>query len=123
MSFREKIDKILKHNTLDLHVIEDLEAFCDLGAKTIRKNYNLNKEPSPRILVKMKKAIAVNDTWWDTGKGEIFDPELTAAIKSERADFSGSSLVQGYKEQIILLKQLMQMKDDEIARLKGQLGK
>jgi transcriptional regulator with XRE-family HTH domain len=82
MTFSEKIDKILKANTLNLNTIEALEQYCGIGSKTLRKNVNEDSEPTQRILVKLFDGLGINREWWGSGKGEIFIENPTPAIKS-----------------------------------------
>lgn len=83
MRFSEKIDILLRYNKLGLNTIEEIESHCEIGAKTLRKNYNENTEPTRRILVKLLTGLGVNPEWWDSGKGEIFGTNSTAAINSD----------------------------------------
>jgi transcriptional regulator with XRE-family HTH domain len=119
MTFREKLDRILKHNQLDLHVIEDLEDYCDIGSKTLRKNYNDNTEPSRRILVKLLNGLSINTDWWDEGKGEIFTEKHTLAIKSKQAAIINDPLVQSYLSEINTLRKYVTLLERENEELRS----
>lgn len=77
MTFREKIDNILRISKKKFSSITELEAAAGLGMNTLRKAYNDNREPSRKVLVKLLETIGINEDWWDTGKGEIFNEKHT----------------------------------------------
>lgn len=72
MTFKEKIDNILKISKKKFNTIQDLEVAAGLGMNTLRKAYNDNREPSPKVQVKLLEEIGINEHWWDTGNGEVY---------------------------------------------------
>ena len=123
MNFSEKIDIILKVNTLGLNTIEDIEAFCDIGAKTLRKAYNENRAPTNRILVKMVKGLGLNEKWWDTAEGEVFNEKHTGGSKKAQAEFieiDQHPLVKSYVSELATLRKYVKMLEDENERLRGK---
>lgn len=72
MLFKEKIDNILKFNTLKINTVYGLEKHIGASVGSIRKYYDQNTEPGLRTIKKIWENINVNEAWWETGKGEIF---------------------------------------------------
>jgi hypothetical protein len=82
MSFREKIDKILRVNTLKINSVNGLEKFIEASNGSISKYYQLDEEPGGNTIKKILSLPGLNQEWWDSGKGEVFVENSTAAIKS-----------------------------------------
>lgn len=72
MTFREKIDNILRINGKKFKSIQDLELAAGLGMNTLRKAYNENREPSRKVIGKLLEEIGINPEWYEGAKGEVF---------------------------------------------------
>lgn len=72
MTFREKIDNILRINGKKFKSIQDLELAAGLGMNTLRKAYNENREPSRKVVGKLLEEIGINPEWYEAGKGDVF---------------------------------------------------
>lgn len=72
MGFKEKIDKILKHNTLGINSVSGLEDFIEAGRGAVNEFYNDDREPGRKTLKKIKSLPGLNLDWYETGKGDIF---------------------------------------------------
>jgi hypothetical protein len=75
MTFKEKIDKILEHNTLGINSPSGMEKHLHLGTGSILKSYsNKRKDTSPGLdVVKtILEGLRINKEWWKSGEGEIF---------------------------------------------------
>lgn len=95
MTFKEKIDNILRIRGKKFKSIQDLELAAGLGMNTLRKAYNENREPSRKVVGKLLEEIGINPEWYETGKGEVFltlVPE--AAIKEKEPDERVRLLIQ-----------------------------
>jgi hypothetical protein len=113
MNFKEKIDNILKTNKKKFSSIGDLETAAGLGMNTLRKAYNENREPSPKVVVKLLEGIGINEEWWDTGKGAILGEKRTLVQKASERDEKMDEI----KDEIIELLR------EKVARLEGELAK
>jgi transcriptional regulator with XRE-family HTH domain len=77
MTFREKIDNILRISKKKFSSITELEVAAGLGMNTLRKAYNDDREPSRKVVGKLLEKIGISEGWWDSGKGEIFTEKST----------------------------------------------
>lgn len=77
MTFKEKIDIILRHNKLGINTPSGLENYLKVSVGSISKYYRKNEEPGSGILKKIQTGLSVSDIWWTSGKGDIFvgDPQ------------------------------------------------
>lgn len=68
MTFREKVDKILKDKELSLWKLAE-----DSGLKTtLQKAYGENREMSPKKTTEFLEKVCINSVWWKSGKGDVF---------------------------------------------------
>jgi len=72
MTFKEKIDKLLKVNDLKINTIYGLEKYVGASVGSIRKYYELDQEAGLRTIKKIWDKLSINEEWWSTGKGVIF---------------------------------------------------
>lgn len=72
MNFVEKIDKILKTNTLGISSPSALEDFIEAGRGSITTPYRNKESPGLRTQKKIIEKLRINQDWWDSGKGEIY---------------------------------------------------
>lgn len=87
MTFKEKIDNILRISNKKFTSVYDLELKSGVGMGTLRKAYDENREPSKRTIWKLLESIGVNPEWWETGKGDIFlTPVPEPAINEKEKD-------------------------------------
>jgi hypothetical protein len=86
MGFKEKIDKILKHNTLGINSVSGLEDFIDAGRGAVNEFYNDNREPGRKTLKKIKSLPGLNENWYEIGIGEVFLTSVTASQPLNKKD-------------------------------------
>jgi hypothetical protein len=72
MGFKEKIDKILKHNQLGINSVSGLEDFVTAGRGAINDFYNEDREPGRKTLKKIKSLPGLNEDWYENGTGSVF---------------------------------------------------
>lgn len=72
MTFREKIDKIVKLNKLGIDSPSALEVRVGASVGAITKYYRKNEEPGAGTIKKILQLPGLNRTWWETGIGEVF---------------------------------------------------
>lgn len=83
MSFREKIDNILKNNKLHINSVYALEAYVGASPGAISKPLNKGEEPGLGTIKKIREGLpGLNQDWWDTGKGDIFLVNVTHGEKA-----------------------------------------
>src|SRR5688572_467974 len=118
MSFKEKIDKLLKVNTLKINSVYGLERFIGASVGSVRKYYEQNAEPGLRTIKKIQEALSVNQEWWSTGKGEIFIEKLTSVQEKAKKedDVLDHPLVKSYVDQINQLNKLVEILERENAK-------
>ena len=73
MKFSDKLSKILKANTLGIDTPSGLEEFIGASTGSITKPLKLESAPGPKIQKKIVEKLRINQDWWDTGKGEMFE--------------------------------------------------
>lgn len=77
LTFKEKIDKILKYRKL---TINRIETKLDVDG-TFRKAYNENREPNEDLVSEFLRNFRIRQTWWDEPVGDteadIFLPKGT----------------------------------------------
>lgn len=79
MTFREKIETILKVNKLGVNTVYGLEAFVKASPGAISKPLNKGEEPGPGTIKKIREGLpGLNLDWWDSGKGEVFNKNGTS---------------------------------------------
>jgi hypothetical protein len=84
MTFKEKIDKILEFNKLEINSVSGLEDFLKASRSSINDFYNSNQEPGRKTLKRIKSLPALNWEWYETGKGDVFKENSTLAIKNDQ---------------------------------------
>lgn len=90
MSFREKIDNILKYNKLGINTVYGLEAFVKASPGAISKPLNKGEEPGPGTVKKIREGLpGLNQEWYDTGKGDVFVSNVTYAQKAGDNNLNG----------------------------------
>ena len=104
MTFREKIDKILKANRLEINSVYGLEVYIGAAPGAINKYYKKDSEPGAGTIKKILDGLSVNTDWWETGRGEIFNEKPTPAIKSDQPDVLDNPLVKSYIARIATLE-------------------
>jgi hypothetical protein len=123
LTFKEKLDIILYVKGLTLKDLEEKWGKNGTLYKAIKNPKGLSKRLLDDFLLK----FSIKKSWWLNPVGitesDIFEKNGTEEPKSEQADILDSPLVKSYVEQISLLKTLLKSRDEEIDRLKGQLGK
>lgn len=72
MNFVEKIDKLLKSNTLGISSPSALEDYIKAGRGSITTPYRNKDSPGLRTQKKIIEKLRINPEWWETGKGEIY---------------------------------------------------
>lgn len=80
MTFSEKIDLILKHNKMGIATVFGLEKYLGLSKGSIYKVYSGRtgtEQPGAKVTRAIRQGLKINDYWWDTGKGEIFQRQAT----------------------------------------------
>ncbi len=89
MTFKEKIDKILKTNRLEIDSIFDLEKKAGLGVGALRKYYVQDREPAGKTIRKIKTFLGVNEEWWAKQTGEIFGdyPEKGTSVREPQEEY------------------------------------
>lgn len=87
MTFKEKIDKILGTNKLGVNSVHGLEKALKLGVGAINKKYQEGGEPGNEVIKKIKDGLRINNEWWNTGEGQIFQ-------ENEAVDSMGNSLIE-----------------------------
>lgn len=116
MSFREKIDNILKYNKLHINSVYALEAFVKASPGSISKYLNKGEEPGLGTIKKIREGLpGLNQHWWDTGKGDIFVSNVTyeekAGDNTKNLDHSIDEVLQhlmeGNSQYILINKELI----------------
>jgi phage repressor protein C with HTH and peptisase S24 domain len=79
MSFRDKIDKILETNSLNINSVNGLEKHVNASTGAIKKYYDKDEDPGQGTIKKIKNALAISDEDWNTG---IFSKQKMAKSKS-----------------------------------------
>lgn len=75
MTFSQKIDKILSTNPYGVSSINALEIFCKISTSSIQRSYNVNREPTIKLIKRLQKAMHIPIAWWDNPIGDPFiDP-------------------------------------------------
>ena len=97
MTFREKIDNILRISKKKFSSITELEAAAGLGMNTLRKAYNEDREPSKKVIVKLLEGIGINEEWYDTAKGEVFNEKPTPIYKTGENGENGAGELHVYR--------------------------
>lgn len=67
MTFKQKIDKILKTNKLGVNTVNGMENFVRVGRGAIKKPYDLNQEAGPKVVKKIKETFGISDEQWESG--------------------------------------------------------
>jgi hypothetical protein len=117
LTFKDKIDIVLKIKGLKLKDIED--ALNKEG--TFYKAYKDNREPTKRILNEFLLKFQISASWWKNpvgvDEGVVF--EAVVPIKKEGDDINNHPLVKSYLREIANLNRIIEMQEKEIARLSG----
>lgn len=77
MTFREKIDKILKTNAFKINSVYGLEQYIGSGPGAIKKYYKKDGEPGRGTIRKIIEGVGLNPEWWETGKEPIYTENST----------------------------------------------
>jgi lambda repressor-like predicted transcriptional regulator len=108
MTFREKIDNILRISKKKFSSITELEAEAGLGMNTLRKAYNDNREPSRKVVGKLLENVGINPDWWEGESSSIYVEKPTPGRKEDTLDAKMSELQDRYikvlEEKIVLLE-------------------
>lgn len=72
MTFKEKIDKILRVNKLNINSPSGLEQAVKASVGAINKYYAKDEEPGEGTIKKILDLPGLNKEWWETGEGEVF---------------------------------------------------
>lgn len=72
MTFKEKIDNLLRVSGKKFNSVYDLEQKSGVGMGTLRKAYDENREPSKRTIWKFLESLGINPEWWESGNGNIY---------------------------------------------------
>lgn len=104
MSFREKIDKIVKY--YNISSIHKLELIVGASPASISKYYKHDKEPGRATINRLLSGLNINKEWWDSQKGEMSAPEES---------------IPALKEQIASLKRENALKDKMILLLEDKI--
>jgi hypothetical protein len=116
MTFKEKIDNILRISNKKFTSVYDLELKSGVGMGTLRKAYDEDREPSKRTIWKVLESIGVNPEWWETGKGDTFLTSVTKPTdnKEKEDDYSDQraivdyrTLVEGHTEYVLIPRAVM----------------
>lgn len=78
MTFREKIDKVLIIKGIKLYKLAEISG---LG-NTLEKAYEENRPMRDSTTDKFLQNLGIRKEWWEDEKGEVFEENSTAAIKS-----------------------------------------
>lgn len=81
MTFKEKIDNLLRVSGKKFNSVYDLEVKSGVGMGTLRKAYDENREPSKRTIWKFLESLSINPEWWETGNGSIYLEKPTQGDK------------------------------------------
>jgi len=81
MSFKDKIDKILSFNKLNINSVSALEDYLKCGRGAINDYYKKDRAPGGKTLRKILSLPDLNVNWWSGGYGDPF--EIEAPITSE----------------------------------------
>lgn len=95
MNFCEKIDKVLKTNTLGISSIGSLESEIGVSNGTIQKPYNKKRHPGLRTVKKIIELLRINQDWWDSGKGEIYTTATKSTYETKTMDMDVWELIKG----------------------------
>jgi hypothetical protein len=116
MSFKEKIDKILSDNHLQIDSVTALEDYVEAGRSSINNFYKENKEPGRKTLKKIKSLPGLNLEWYETGKGQVFLKNGTGVKEStdnsimEDPEEVYRKLVEGNTEYVLIPRSVLQEK-------------
>lgn len=72
MTFKEKIDKILSTNTLQIDSVTELEQKIGAGSGSVLKYYKQNQSPGGKTVRKITEVLGISRHWWANGIGEIY---------------------------------------------------
>lgn len=90
MTFKEKIDSILKYNSLEINSVSALEDAVTAGRGAINDFYKDNREPGRKTLKKIKSLKGLNTDWYDTGIGLPFDENHTSVQETSNNKKNGA---------------------------------
>jgi hypothetical protein len=116
VTFREKIDKVLKTNAKEITSVNALERFLDLGQGSIAKYMRQKKDPSIKIQRKIIEGLGINLTWWEHQEGLPFKEILTRVVEEDVKYIKSNS-----PEMLELLRVNNKLLTEKIARLESEL--
>lgn len=116
MTFRDKIDKILKTNTLGINTVYKLEIHIGSSPSSIARYHKKNEEPGSATLKKLWDGMKINRAWWESGEGEIFQQD----DNKKEDDPMSNPLVQQLLKQIKVYEDYIERLQADIERLKSQ---
>lgn len=121
MTFKEKINKILKTNKLGINSVYGLETYIGAAPGAINKYYKKDGEPGQGTIKKILDGLSINPDWWELGNGSIYLEKPTSVPKSERVtDIADHPLVKSYVSEIETLRKYVVFLEKEVARLGGK---
>lgn len=102
MSFREKIDNILKYNKLGINSPYGLEVYVKASPGAISKPLNKGEEPGLGTIKKIREGLpGLNQGWWDTGKGDVFVSNITYDDKASNNKLNGMNPRETFYEELM----------------------
>lgn len=111
-------------NDKKINSVAGLEVFLGLSPGSISKSYRKEKEPGLKVIKIILEGLGINETWWKSGKGEVFSEKHTSESKTKEADGT-------YNEKQLVIDTLIKAMDakdqlisalnDKIARLESDL--
>ena len=133
MSFKDKIDKILSFNKLNINSVSALEDYLKCGRGAINDYYKKDREPGGKTLRRILSLPDLNVSWWTGGYGEPFESEIKAVSEPsinyqddlirhlKVANDHLMSLTEDLRKDIIELKKDVQEKKLLIEKLRSEL--
>lgn len=88
MSFRKKIDSILKDNTLGITSVSSLEDYLKCGRGAIQNFYKRDEYPGNITIRKIKSLDNLNKSWWESGLGSAFEATLSTVGEPELKSYA-----------------------------------
>jgi hypothetical protein len=118
MTFKEKIDKILKTNKFKINSVYGLEQYIGAGPGAIKKYYKKDGEPGRGTIKKIIDGVGINPEWWDGESDSIYLEKPTPGRKEDTLDAKMSEL---QDEHIRLLREKVVMLEKEKSVLLKEL--
>lgn len=77
MTFKQKIQTILKNNALGLNSVEDISQKTGIKLSTIYKGMGDQNGLGIKNTKTLLEKLGIRQRWWETGEGEIFEEKST----------------------------------------------